>query len=92
MGNGTKLSKQRCHSALSDALHLLHSSWFSRRLCICSLMSHVSSPCGCLTCLRASKMALHVYVRAAETPLNDYSRKCLGGTVGPDPAFGCFLY
>lgn len=37
-------------------------------------------------------MALHVYVRAAETPPNDYSRKCLGGAVGPDPTFGCFLY
>lgn len=36
-------------------------------------------------------MALHVYVQTAETPLNNYSRKCLGGAVGHDPAFGSVL-
>lgn len=91
MENGTQFSKPRCHSALSDALPLLHSSCFSRRLWICSLASCVSAPRGCLTHLRASKMALHAYVQAAETPLNDYSRKCLGGAVRPDPDFRSIL-
>lgn len=83
MGNETQFSKQRCHSALSDALNLLRSIRFCRRLWISSLMSCVPAPCGCLTYLRACKMALRAYVQAAKTPLNDYSRKRLGGPVGP---------